>query len=127
MLGQSVLGKWKTIEKETGEARSIVEIYEGEDGLLQGRVFRILNEEKRNNLCLECKGKNKNKKIEGLVLMENFKKDEEENEYVDGIIVNPENGKVYDSKMWIEPDEPDVLNIRGYIGFFYKTVQWERF
>jgi uncharacterized protein (DUF2147 family) len=124
MLGQSVLGEWKTINDETGKARSIVEIYEAEDGMLYGKVKRILNEEKRENLCVECKGKNKNKKIEGLILMEHFKK--EDKEYVDGSIVNPNNGKVYDSKMWIDPDEPDILNIRGYIGFFYKTVQWQR-
>ena len=71
MLGQSVLGNWKIIKKETGEARSIVKIYE-EDGEVYGRVTRILNEEKRDKLCTKCKGEDKNKKIEGLVLMKHF-------------------------------------------------------
>lgn len=123
MLGQSVLGNWKIIKKETGEARSIVKIYE-EDGKVYGKVTRILNEEKRDKLCTKCKGEDKNKKIEGLVLMKHFHKDGER--YVDGSIMNPDDGKVYRSKIWLDEDNPDLLNVRGYVGIFYKTVQWQR-
>ena len=123
MLGQSVLGNWKIIKKESGEARSIVKIYE-EDGEVYGRVTRILNEEKRDKLCTKCKGEDKNKKIEGLVLMKHFHKDGER--YVDGTIMNPDDGKVYRSKIWLDEDNPDLLNVRGYVGIFYKTVQWQR-
>lgn len=124
MQSQEVIGKWKIIKEETGEARSIVKIYE-EDGEVYGQVIRILNEAKRDKLCTKCKGEDKNKKIEGLILMKHFHKDGEE--YVDGTIMNPDDGKIYKSKMWLDEDNPDLLNVRGYVGIFYKTVQWQRY
>ena len=124
LWSQEVIGKWKTINEDTGEARSIVHIYE-ENGEVHGRVIRILNESKRDKLCTKCKGDDKNKKIEGLVLMKSFHKDEDQ--YVDGTIMNPDDGKIYKSKMWLDNDNPDLLNVRGYVGIFYKTVQWQRY
>ena len=124
MQSQEVIGKWKIIKEETGEARSIVKIYE-EDGEVYGQVIRILNEAKRDKLCTKCKGEDKNKKIEGLILMKHFHKDGEE--YVDGTIMNPDDGKIYKSKMWLDEDNPDLLNVRGYVGIFYKTEQWQRY
>ena len=124
MQSKEVIGKWKIIKEETGEARSIVKIYE-EDGEVYGQVIRILNEAKRDKLCTKCKGEDKNKKIEGLILMKHFHKDGEE--YVDGTIMNPDDGKIYKSKMWLDEDNPDLLNVGGYVGIFYKTVQWQRY
>ena len=40
--------------------------------------------------------------------------------------MNPDDGKVYRSKIWLDEDNPDLLNVRGYVGIFYKTVQWQR-
>lgn len=74
-----------------------------------------MDEEDRDNLCTECEGDDKNKKIEGLVLMKNFEKDGEE--YVEGTITNPNDGKIYRSKIWLDENDPNILNVRGYIGF----------
>lgn len=41
MQSQSVIGKWKTIDDETGEAKSVVEIYE-KSGKVYGKVVEIL-------------------------------------------------------------------------------------
>ncbi len=120
---QDIFGKWKTINSHTGEVRSIVEVFQ-KNGKVFGKVIRIMDEEDKNNLCTECEGENKNKKIEGLVLMKDFEKDGER--YVDGKITNPDNGKVYRSKIWLDKNNPDILKIRGYIGFFYKTMEWQR-
>ncbi|WP_026451351.1 DUF2147 domain-containing protein [Aequorivita capsosiphonis] len=120
---QDILGKWKTFNSHTGEVRSIVEVFQ-QNGKLYGKVLRIMDEEDRDNLCTECEGEDKNQKIEGLVLMKNFEKDG--GEYVDGTITNPNDGKIYRSKVWIDENDPNILNVRGYIGFFYKTMEWER-
>jgi len=120
---QSVLGKWQIINEETGKVRSIIEIYE-EKGTVNGRLIEISDKTKENNLCVECEGENKNKKILGLLLLQDFKKDEEK--YVDGTILNPNDGKIYKSKIWVDEENPNVLNVRGYIGFFYKTMEWRR-
>lgn len=120
---QSIIGKWKTIKSETGEVRSIVEVFE-KNGKIYGKVIQIMDEDDRNNLCTDCEGDDKNKKIEGLVLIKDFEKDGDY--YINGTITNPENGKVYRSQLWLKDDDPNILNVRGYMGFFYKTMEWKR-
>ncbi|WP_203294069.1 DUF2147 domain-containing protein [Luteirhabdus pelagi] len=122
MFSQDVIGEWKNFNSE-GEVRSIVKIFES-GGLVHGKVVRIMDEEDRDDLCVHCEGEQRNKKIEGLVLMRDFQK--EGDVYVNGTITNPDNGKVYRSRIWVDEDDPNTLNVRGYIGFFYKTMQWER-
>ena len=90
----------------------------------ESKVLRIMDEEDHDNLYIECEGEDKNKKIEGLVLIKYFEKDGEE--YVDGTIINPNDRKVYRSKIWLDKNDPNILNFRDYIGFFYKTREWER-
>ena len=55
---QNVLGKWKTIDDETGQAKSIVEIYE-KSGKIYGKIIDIVNPEKRKSLCTKCSGEEK--------------------------------------------------------------------
>ncbi len=118
-----VEGKWKTIDDNTGKPRSIVEIYKKGDKLY-GKITHILDEAERGNLCEECKGSDYNKPIEGMVIIKDMKKDGEE--YEDGTILDPENGKVYRCKIWVDEEDPKVLNVRGYIAFLYRTQKWIR-
>jgi uncharacterized protein (DUF2147 family) len=37
--------------------------------------------------------------------------------------MDPETGKVYDCKLWLEGD---VLKVRGYVAFFFRTQTWRR-
>ncbi|TPN89265.1 DUF2147 domain-containing protein [Aquimarina algicola] len=120
---QEVIGKWKTIDDNTGEAKSIVKIYK-EGNKIYGKIERILNEERRKRLCEECKGADHNKPIEGLVIIKGLEKDGDE--YEDGTITDPENGKVYRCKIWVDEDDPNTLNVRGYIAFLYRTQKWIR-
>lgn len=116
-----IIGKWKTIDDTTGEARSIVEIYKKGDKIY-GKIDRILKESDRGQLCKECEGEDYNKPIEGMVIIKGLTKDG--NEYEDGTILDPENGKVYRCKIWLEENDPNTLNVRGYIAFLFRTQQW---
>ncbi len=120
---EDIVGKWKTIDDNTGKPRSIVEIYKKGDKLY-GKISRILDEAERGNLCEECKGSDYNKPIEGMVILKGLEKDGDE--YEDGTILDPENGKVYRCKIWVDEDNPKVLNVRGYIAFLYRTQKWIR-
>ena len=42
-----------------------------------------------------------------------------------GKVYNPENGKTYKAKIWLE-SENNTLKLRGYVSIFYRTVDWER-
>lgn len=120
---QTVIGKWHTINEETGKPNSLIEIFE-EDGEVKGKVLRILKEEDRDKICNNCSGNLKDQPIEGLELMTGFQR--EGDEYTGGIITDPKSGKEYKAKLWLDEDNPQLLKVRGYIAFFYKTQTWQR-
>lgn len=122
LSAQDVLGKWEN-RNEEGVVNSIIEVYE-KDGKIYGKVDRIMREEDRERLCTKCEGDLRNKPVEGMEIMQGLVKDGEE--YSDGTIVDPNTGKEYRCKIWIDEEEPDVLNIRGYIALFYQTRTWQR-
>lgn len=127
MLGsihsQSVIGKWKTIDDETGEAKSVVEIYE-KSGKIYGKVVEILRADHKKDLCTSCDGAEKNKPILGMVIINGLKKDGAE--YNGGTILDPTNGKKY--KCYITLDSADKLKLRGYVGISImgRTQYWTR-
>ncbi|MDT0678056.1 DUF2147 domain-containing protein [Autumnicola musiva] len=118
----TVLGQWENVNDE-GKVNSIIEVYENK-GEVFGKINRIMKEENRDRKCTECPGSLKNKPLEGLVIMRGM---EETNEgYEGGVIINPESGKEYKCKMWLDENNPDKLHVRGYVAFFYKTKTWTR-
>ncbi|MAZ72859.1 MAG: hypothetical protein CMC70_06905 [Flavobacteriaceae bacterium] len=123
LSAQSVIGKWKTIDDNSGEAKSYVEIYE-RDGKMYGKILEIFNKERADALCTKCEGSDKNKPIKGLVIIRDLEKDG--NEYNGGKILDPENGTFY--KCYIELEEPNKLKVRGYVGLamFGRTQYWVR-
>lgn len=120
---QSVIGKWKTIDDETGEAKSIVEIYE-KSGKIYGKVVDILRADRKKDVCTKCDGAEKNKPIMGMVIINGLKKDG--TEYNGGTILDPQNGKKY--KCYITLDSADKLKLRGYVGISIvgRTQYWTR-
>lgn len=120
---QSIIGKWKTIDDETGQEKSIVNIYE-KDGKIYGKIIEILNPAKKSSKCTKCESEKKNQPIQDMVIIEGLVKDDDV--YNGGEILNPSNGKVYDCRLKLDTENPDVLQVRGYIAFFYKTQYWKR-
>jgi uncharacterized protein (DUF2147 family) len=120
---QTVIGKWKTIDDETGKAKSIVEVYE-KSGKIYGKVIEILEEEHKKKLCTSCSGQDKNKPILGMIVIKGLKK--EGNVYAGGKILDPKNGKLY--KCFITLESSDKLKVRGFIGIslFGRTQYWYR-
>ena len=122
-FSQSVLGKWKTIDDETGIEKSIVEVYEVK-GKIYGKIIEIFEVKNRNRKCDLCNGDDKDKPILGMVIIRGLLKDG--NEYNGGKIIDPKNGKAY--KCYIALEEKDKLKIRGYVGFSLlgRTQYWVR-
>jgi len=122
IFGQDIFGKWKTIDTEDGEAKSIVEIYE-QDGKVFGKIIDILNPDNKDALCEKCEGNEKNTPVLGLVLIKNMQKDGDY--YRKGTIFDPEHGKKFKCRIKLTED-PNILQVRGYIAFLYATQYWER-
>jgi uncharacterized protein (DUF2147 family) len=119
-----IVGKWKTIDDNTREARSVVEIAE-RGGRLFGKVVMLFPQpgEDPDPVCEKCDQNDHRfmKKIIGMEIIRNLQKDGME--YSGGDILDPENGKVYRSKIWVEGSE---LKVRGYWGPFFRTQTWQR-
>lgn len=118
---QSIVGKWKTIDDETGKEKSIVEIYKKGDKYF-GKVVDILEASKRKNKCTKCTDYRKDQAILGMEIIKGLEQDDDE--FEDGTILDPNNGKIYDCKIWLK--NKNILNVRGYILFFFRTQKWIR-
>lgn len=120
--GNPFLGKWKTYEKETGVARSIVQLYIIKNKLF-GAVDQMLRESERDAICYKCPGQDKNLKVEGLVIIKDLVQ-KDETKYVDGTYTDVFTGDVSPLQVWIEEENPDILNVRYRGGG--GTHEWKR-
>ena len=126
LSAQSLIGNWKTIDDENeGRVKSIVEITE-QDGQFFGTVVELfrLPDEDQDPYCESCEDDRKDKRVLGMQIVRNMELDGDE--WNEGTICDPKNGKIYGCKMWFEEGEPDVLKVRGYWGFIYRTQEWLR-
>lgn len=119
---EAILRKWKTIDDETGEPKSVVEITE-RDGKFYGKVIRLFREpdEDPDPVCNECDGELNGEKIIGMEIITDMKYNKGDDIFHKGEILDPENGNVYDCRLWVEDGN---LKVRGYLLFFYRTQTW---
>src|SRR5688572_4080960 len=68
-------GRWKTIDDETGKAKSIVEISRAADGRFSGRIVELLDPSRPNPTCDKCKDDRKDKPITGMEIIRGMKAD----------------------------------------------------
>lgn len=119
----SPVGAWRTIDDSTGKPKSIVRIVE-RDGMLSGSVEKFLDPAaKQDKICAECTDERKDKPILGMTIMSGLKKDGDG--WNGGRILDPENGKTYRCTVNVIEDGRK-LQMRGYVGIFFRTQTWER-
>lgn len=117
------VGMWQTIDDHWNKVKSIVEI-KSVGGELRGYVRQIflLPNEGADPVCTECEGDLKNSKVVGMKIIWGFKK--ETDKWDDGKILDPGNGNVYSSSLWLL--DADTLKVRGYLGPFFRSQVWKR-
>jgi uncharacterized protein (DUF2147 family) len=118
--GQNVVGRWTTVDDNSGKPRSVVELVE-HDGRLSGRIVDVFDEVEKAAVCEKCPGDRHRKPIVGLEIIRDMVRSGKE--WSKGTIMDPETGKVYDCKIWLENGQ---LKVRGYVAFFYRTQTWLR-
>jgi uncharacterized protein (DUF2147 family) len=126
----SPVGYWKTIDDVTGKPKAIMQIWHTGDNALYGRVLKIFPSpgHDQNELCTECSGERHNKRIVGMVILENLRQSSDSpTVWTGGTILDPKNGKVYQCTMQVINNGAN-LNVRGYIGLslFGRTQTWNR-
>ncbi len=116
------VGTWKTIDDETGQAKSHVEIVEVH-GKLYGKVAKLLLKPS-DTICTACTGARAGKKVLGMLILWGLSYNEKNGKWEGGKIFDPEKDKAYRAKMWNV--DGDQLKVRGYLGPFYRTQMWYR-
>ena len=110
------VGVWKTIDDDTKKEKSLIRISEA-GGVLTGKLEKLLDPAtKPDTVCEKCTDERKDKPILGMTLIRNVKQSEGDKGLWDGgDILDPNNGKVYQSKMKLV-DNGAKLEVRGFIG-----------
>lgn len=121
-----VLGVWLT---QDGDSK--VTITKDSNGKFNGEITWLdepLNDEGKPKVDEENPKKSlQSRPIMGLRLLDGFIYDKSKDEWVDGTIYDPNNGKTYKCLMWFDKD-PNKLSVKGYIGFSLigREVVWTR-
>ena len=119
---QNAIGRWQIVNGD-GTPGGKAETYL-ENGRLFGRVTEARPGRTPRDVCDKCSGEYKNQLILGMVFLRNFHP--EGDNWVDGTVVDPENGREYKGKLWAVGK--DSLHMRGYIGISLlgRTESWVR-
>jgi uncharacterized protein (DUF2147 family) len=120
------VGLWKTIDDDGKTEKSLVRISDAGGGALSGKVEKIFDSGKQDAKCDKCSDERKDKPVLGMTILRNARQDADDKEtWTGGEILDPDNGKVYKTRL--KPvDGGRKLEMRGYIGPFYRTQTWVR-
>ena len=118
------VGLWRSIDDKTDTAKAEIRIRESGDGSLTGVVEKALAKAEFPN-CNLCTDDRKDKPKLGMEIIRGAKKAEGKDVWEDGNILDPDNGKTYTLRM-TPLEGGSKLQIRGYIGPFYRTQIWVR-
>jgi len=119
------VGTWHSIDDNTGKPKAEISIRDNGKGVLVGKVERSLQPSSAEPNCSLCTDDRKGQPKIGMEIIRGAVKSASETLWEGGTILDPENGKVY--KLRLTPqDGGKTLQVRGYIGPFYRTQLWQR-
>lgn len=117
-----LLGEWITVDDATGEHKSIVRIYQADNGKYYGTIIQLLEENGETAVCTECTGEDHNKPIVGLTIIRDMQL--KDNELRGGKVLDPDNGKFYYAKVYLKDGK---LILRGSLdkaGLLGRSQTW---
>lgn len=117
-----LLGEWITVDDATGEQKSIVRVYQADNGKYYGTIIQLLEENGETAVCTECTGEDHNKPIVGLTIIRDMQL--KDNELRGGKVLDPDNGKFYYAKVYLKDGK---LILRGSLdkaGLLGRSQTW---
>ncbi len=117
-------GLWKTIDDETKQEKSFVRLADNA-GVLNGKIEKLVDPAKQDSKCDKCTDARKDKPVLGMTIVEGVKKNADEAYWDGGTILDPNNGKIYKVRMTLK-DGGKALEVRGFIGPFFRNQTWLR-
>ncbi len=110
---ENIAGIWKTIDDETGEAKSLVQIYPFQ-GKMYGRVVSLFKNQDKKAVGIQG-----DPKILGLDVI--WELEDKGERWKNGQILDPQKGKIYACEAWREGNN---LIVRGKIAFLGRNQTW---
>ena len=121
----SPVGLWKTIDDDGKTEKSLVRITD-QGGVLTGTIEKVFDTSKQAAVCDKCEDDRKNKPIVGLQIIRGVHQNADDRTIWDsGEVLDPEKGKTYKTRLMLL-EGGKKLQMRGYLGFFYRTQVWVR-
>jgi uncharacterized protein (DUF2147 family) len=119
------VGLWKTIDDDGKTEKSLVRISESA-GVLSGTIEKVFDPAKQDAKCDKCSDDRKDKPVLGLTIIRNVHQDADDKTlWTGGEILDPAKGSTYKTRL--KPvDGGKTMEMRGYIGFLYRTQVWQR-
>lgn len=118
----SPMGRWKTIDDETGKAMTITEVYQTKNGTLAAKIVEALDPKAAT--CTECSGAKKNKPTTGMVILWDLKKTGDG--WGNGQGFKPSTGDSFKVKSVKLVDGGNKLEITGCKLMFCRSANWQR-
>ena len=117
------VGLWKVVDDDTKQPSSLVRIVDT-GGVLSGKIEKLLDPAMQDARCEKCTDERKDKPMLGMTILRNVKRTGDD-VWEDGEILDPDNGKLY--RVRLKPiDGGKKLEVRGYIGLFFRNQHWVR-
>lgn len=119
----SPVGLWQVFDDTTKQPESLVRISES-GGVLTGQVEKLLDPAAQAAKCDKCSDERKGQPVLGMTILRNVKA-KGDGTWDGGEILDPDDGKTY--RVRLRPfDGGRKLEVRGFIGVFYRNQQWQR-
>jgi uncharacterized protein (DUF2147 family) len=120
LRAQDITGTWWTEAKDT-----LIQISADPAGQFSGK---IISGPKPDELDAHNPvAKLRQRPLLGLVILQGFVKDAPLN-WKGGQVYDPESGKTYKAIIWLDKNDANRLNLKGYVGIplFGRTSEWTR-
>lgn len=123
MIAQTpILGEWITVDDSTGEQKSVVRIYQAENGKYYGDIIQLFGPDAEKAVCGACEGPEHNQPIIGLTIIRDMQL--KDGELKGGKVLDPDNGKFYYAKVYLKDGK---LILRGSLdkaGLLGRSQTW---
>ena len=117
-----ILGEWITVDDATGEQKSVVRIYQADNGKYYGQIIELFGEGASAAVCEACEGAEHNQPIVGLTIIRDMQL--KDGELRGGKVLDPDNGKFYYAKVYLKDGK---LVLRGSLdkaGLLGRSQTW---
>jgi uncharacterized protein (DUF2147 family) len=118
----SPVGRWKTIDDETGKVMTITEVYQAKNGTLAARIVEAVNPAAAK--CDECSGKQKGQSTIGMNVLWNLKPTK--GGWGEGQGFKPSTGDSFKAKSVKLVDGGRKLEVTGCKMMFCRSATWQR-